>query len=155
MDWDFIVWICINIFIPALAPVLLLLMPKIPRKTRPYAKGVVLKAIQDGQLFWVSTAQCSVGLYEFYTYFNRNMQQTNHVLAWFCVLTLGAILLASVTLVLLQALDFNDMPERLDHGLIMASIILLGVAAAISCYGHYLAAQSNQSATLIQDRKER
>ena len=35
-SWDFVVWFGINIFIPAIAPMLLLQVPKIPRKRKPH-----------------------------------------------------------------------------------------------------------------------
>ena len=78
---DFIGWIAVNIAVPVLAPILFLLLPKIPNKTRPYADGLVLKAVKDGQLFWVTIALCAVGSYELYGYIQAGVTGLRHTVA--------------------------------------------------------------------------
>jgi MFS family permease len=104
------IWFVVNIFFPVIAPILLLLVPKLLKKTRPYAKGLVLKAVQDGQLFWLTVALSAVGAYELYVYAQVEADQSNKTAAWFVILLLLALWGISVVLGVLSALSI---PEHL------------------------------------------
>lgn len=105
---DMLVWVAINIFVTAVLPIIALLIPKVPKKTRPFANGLVLKAVQDGQLFWVAVALCAVGCYEFGSYIDSGKPLIGRVFAVCCIIGLIGVLCTSIALVLLQALDIPD-----------------------------------------------
>lgn len=158
--FDFIGWIAVNILVPTLAPIIFLLLPKIPRKTRPYAKGLVLKAVQDGQLFWVTIALCTVGCYELYTYVQTGVEGLWHTgaivgIVWFAVFSL-----VSMVLVVLQAMDIPvqvaQPPVAVmshDSGLVSMSVCFVLVTAVTVCGSHYLAAIASENAILANETK--
>jgi MFS family permease len=110
VDSELVIWFVVNIFFPVIAPILLLLLPKALKKTRPYAKGLVLKAVQDGQLFWLTVAICAVGAYELYAYSQVEADQSNRAAAWGVILLLLIFWGISVVLGVLSALSIPDHP---------------------------------------------
>ncbi|MEC5217770.1 hypothetical protein RCH09_002732 [Actimicrobium sp. GrIS 1.19] len=157
--FDFIGWIAVNILVPTLAPIIFLLLPKIPRKTRPYAKGLVLKAVQDGQLFWVTIALCAVGCYELYTYVQTGVEGLWHTGAIIGIVWFAVSSLVSMVLVLLQAIDIPGevaQPAVVgshDSGLVSISVWFVLMTAVTVCGSHYLAAIATNNATLDNEAK--
>jgi len=154
-EWvgELIVWVSVNILVPVVVPFLLLLLPKAIAKTRPYGKGLVLKGVQDGQLFWLAVALCAVGSYELYVYLQTNVPQPAHFLACFVIVLFGGIALISVVLVLFHSLDIprqggEPAPRRADTGMVFTSAAFVVFAAITASVSHYLAAAATDSAIL-------
>jgi hypothetical protein len=146
----------VNILVPVLVPVIFLLIPKFPNKTRPYAHGLVIKAVKEGQLFWVTIALCAVGYYQLYTYIRLRTGEAAHEVAIIGIIFLALINVVSMVLVVLQALEIpaplppprRHVSERFDHGLLRTSIWLLLVTIAIVCGSHYVTASAVADAKL-------
>jgi hypothetical protein len=153
---DLLGWIAVNILVPALVPLIFLLIPKIPNKTRPYAHGLVIKAVKDWQLFWVTIALCAVGYYELYAYIRLRTGEAAHEVAIIGIIFLALINLVSMVLVVLQALEIPrplsspwiHVSEGFDRGLLRTSIWLLFVTIVIVCGSHYVTASAVADAKL-------
>lgn len=158
--FDFLGWVAVNVLVPTLVPILFLLLPKIPRKTRPYAKGLVLKAVQDGQLFWVTIALCAVGCYELYTYVQAGVAGIMHSGAIIGIVWFAIFGLVSMILVVLQAMDIpvqnaptSGAAASYDSGLVSVSVWLVVVIAVSVCGAHYLAATATENAILANETR--
>lgn len=153
---ELIIWVSINILIPVVIPLLLLLLPKAVEKTRPYGRGLVLKAVQDGQLFWLTTALCATGSFELYLYLQNEIAQPAHTFACFGIVGFGGIALISVVLVLLHALkiprrESKSVAHGPDIGIVLLSMACVLLASASASVSHYLAARASESATLSHE----
>jgi cellobiose-specific phosphotransferase system component IIC len=158
--FDFIGWVAVNILVPTLAPIIFLLLPKIPRKTRPFSKGLVLRAVQDGQLFWVTIALCAVGCYELYTYIEAGAKGFGHAGAIGGIVVFSICIIVSMVLVVLQAIDIpmpSNAPPAVqshDSGLVKTSVWFVLVISVMVCGSHYLAANESESAILASKEKQ-
>lgn len=158
--FDFIGWIAVNILVPTLAPIIFLLLPRVPRKTRPFADGLVLKAVQDGQLFWVTIALCAVGCYELYTYVQTGATGLWHTGAIVGIVCLAIFSIVSMVLVVLQAMDIPAQATQPpvvvmshDSGLVSLSVWFVVVTAVTVSGSHYLAVTGSESAILNKELK--
>ena len=152
--FDFFVWIVVNICVPVLAPLVFPLALKIPPKTRPYAKGLVLKSIADGQLFWVVIALCAVESYELFGYLDDAPKGWPHNVAvtaiWFHIILIGF----SMILVLCEALDLPPVakqqqgasgPSVSDRTVLRWSIGSTILVAATFTFAHYVVASADKA----------
>ena len=109
---ELLIWFGVNIFVPVVLPFLILLIPLGIKKTRPYGKGLILKAVQDGQLFWLAIALCAVGSYELYAYQQVESDRTYRIAAGFTILGLVIIWGISLLLAVLHSLDIPQQAEK-------------------------------------------
>lgn len=158
--FELVIWFVVNIVVPVLAPLVLPLILKIPPKTRPFAKGLVLKSVIDGQLFWVVIALCAVECYELFGYLEHAPRGWQHHAAvtaiGFHVLLIGF----SMILVLAEALELpllaanqqgHGGPLAPDRTVLNWSIASTVLVAATFTFAHNVvvtAENAEKSATL-------
>ena len=161
-------WAAVNILVPVVLPFLILLLPKLIRKTRRHAHGLVLRAVQDGQLFWVATALCAVGSYELYLYAQAEVTRRAGLTATAGIIIFSLLALVSIILVVLQALDIPEAQQvntcgneveagqvrpPFDKGVVVLSLALVLLASVMACAAHYLAATAAANAILEREKK--
>jgi len=102
---EFVGWFFANVSVPLLAPVALLPMLKLARAYRGVSGGLVLRAIQDGQLFWTVIAMCATACYELARAMARGLDDGASALAWSAMVFHVLFIIGSAVLVMLGTID--------------------------------------------------
>jgi len=174
---DFLIWFSVNIFVPVILPFLLLLVPKMIENTEPYAKGLIIKAVQDGQLFWLTVALSAVGIYELCVYLQLATSTLGRITAVIGIIALAILWFLSILLAVLHALNLPSVKgspapaaseegiqqpvlqesasqqRAPDMGMVKTSRGFLTIAALIATVGHCFAASVSNDAILVREAK--
>ena len=59
-----VAWFFVNVVVPIFSPLLLLLLLKIPPSYSRLSKGIVTRAVKDGQLFWIVIPMAAAAGYD-------------------------------------------------------------------------------------------
>ena len=130
-------WIVFNAVIPLLAPFALLPFAKVPEFTRSRSRGIVRRAIQDGQMLWAAIPISASACYALAVW----IDQADHsrVDAWVLLCMHVLLIVAGSVLVLLGTLDAHPRSRR-KHAkagmTLYLSVILSCASAAAYAYAH-------------------
>ncbi len=105
----FSAWFAVHISVPVFAPIALLPILRLGITFRHTARGIVSKAVQDGQLFWVAITIGAENCYELAGY-------QNHATGAGGAVTWAALLLVVVGIIFSSALVLLGTIDSLDRG---------------------------------------
>ncbi|HAT31527.1 MAG TPA: hypothetical protein DCW29_11935 [Janthinobacterium sp.] len=114
----------LNTAVPLLAPIALLPLLGVSKTYRGKVKIVIMRSLQEGQLFWTVIAMCAAACYEAAGHLEELSgqagAQSGATVAWIAIGWHVVIIIASSVLVLLGTMDaINEAPpataaEKLD-----------------------------------------
>lgn len=132
---DLLGWFFINITVPLLAPVALLPIARVPRFYRRHSRGIVVRAIQDGQLLWTVIAMSASACHALAGQFNVDLPPGPQRLIWLGITWHVGMIVGASALVLMGAMDAH--PTRrgadLQPNHILRLSVVLAMLAAASC----------------------
>ncbi|MGO4761890.1 hypothetical protein AB4120_05055 [Cupriavidus sp. 2KB_3] len=132
---DLLGWLFINIAVPLLAPVALLPIARVPRFYRRHSRGIVVRAVQDGQLLWTVIAMSASACHALAGQFNVDLPPGPQRLVWLGITWHVGMIVGASGLVLVGAMDAH--PARrgadLQPNHILRLSVVLAMLAAVSC----------------------
>lgn len=102
-DFALFGWFVFNIAIPLLAPLALLPLIKIPRALRQRSRGVVMRAVQNGQLLWAAIPMSASACYLLAQHLGINDIRNQWM--WTALTAHVALIVFAAVLVLLGAVE--------------------------------------------------
>jgi hypothetical protein len=136
-------WLFFNIGVPVCAPIALLPLLRFSRFYRHTSKGIAMRTVQDGQLFWVVISMCASACYEIGCALGEASSDNARALMFAGLLWHGVAIVASSILVLFGSADstphqaHRNGDELPDHGLMWLSIFATAIMGASYALSHY------------------
>lgn len=136
-------WLFFNVGVPVCAPIALLPLLRFSRLYRQSSKGIAIRSLQDGQLFWVVISMCASACYEIGSALGE--ASTKNTLAFMLAGLLWHVLfiVAASILVSFGAADSTSHPESRcgeeapEGRLMWPSLIMTVTVAASFSLSHY------------------
>ena len=106
-------WLLLNVAAPLLAPIALLPLLGASRQYKGRVRELIMRSIQDGQLFWTVIAMCAAASYEAAVHLGELKGPPEDIsfcrtIAWSAIAWHVAIIIISSILVLLGSMDAAD-----------------------------------------------
>ena len=109
----FLGWLLLNVAVPLLAPIALLPLLGAGEKYKGRVRELIMRSLQEGQLFWTVIAMCAAASYEAAVHLGelRGTQEDVSIgstIAWTAIVWHIAVIIISAVLVLLGTMDAAD-----------------------------------------------
>lgn len=114
MDFSrFFGWLLLNVAVPLLAPIALLPLLGVGKKYKGRVRELIMRSLQEGQLFWTVIAMCAAASYEAAVHLGELKGSPENLsfgstIAWTAIVWHIAIIIISSVLVLLGTMDAAD-----------------------------------------------
>lgn len=107
---SFAAWAVFNVAVPLLAPIALLPLVGVRKRSRVSVKKLIRRSLQEGQLFWTVIAMCASACYEAATRLTALSKDldTDINIAWLAIVWHGLVIVGSAVLVLFGTIDAAD-----------------------------------------------
>lgn len=136
-------WLFFYIGVPVCAPIALLPLLRFSRLYRHASNGIAIRAVQDGQLFWVVISMCASACYEIGCALGE--ASTSSTLAFMLAGLLWHVLLLVVASILVSFGAADSTSHATHHGnrelperrLMWPSLIMTTAASASFALSHY------------------
>ena len=137
----FAAWFAVHIVIPVFAPIALLPMLRLGLTFRHTARGIVSRAVQDGQLFWVAITIGAENCYELAGYLNH-ATGVGGTVAWAVLFLVVVVIIFSSALVLVGTIDSLDRDVAREGAggskiIVLVSFLTTAVVAVIFSATHF------------------
>lgn len=136
-------WLFFNIGVPVCAPIALLPLLNFSRFYRHTSKGIAIRAVQDGQLFWVVISMSASACYEIGSALGESTSDGARAFMFAGLLWHGIAIVGASILVSFGSADSTPHPtyrhsgETPDHRLMWLSFIMTAIIAASYFLSHY------------------
>ena len=128
-------WFLFNIAIPLLAPLALLPLIKLPYFFRKYSRGIVMRAIEHGQMLWVAIPMSASACYLLAQQLGKTT--ANQDVMWMVMCAHIVVIVFAAGLVLLGAMESclaSQSRSSSSNWILRLSLLMTGVSAG----GHFL-----------------
>lgn len=136
-------WLLFNIGVPVCAPIALLPLLRFSRFYRHTSKGIAIRAVRDGQLFWVVISMSASACYEIGCALGEASSDGARAFMFAGLLWHGIAIVGSSILVSFGSADSTPHPsyrngdELPDHRLMWLSFVMTAIIAVSYFLSHY------------------